>query len=231
MDDFGGFGGFDDPSPEPPKPQPAAPRRKRSARNALYAKSPMQRMQEEEAERELREQIQKEKDKQEPKNNFDDGFGDDFGGFGGGGGGGGFGGGNDDSQFQGFAIWGKQPQQVVIPKFIPRDQRKNKLWDQGKLQKKKADEAILKGRHGDFLIRETARGDRHVVAVNDQGNLFEAFIRHDKSPDGSTIFKFLSREFTKLDDIVKHLERNPLYNKQGLPLYIDKPCRVEQPQE
>lgn len=26
-------------------------------------------------------------------------------------------------------------------------------------------------------------------------------------------------------DVVKHLQRNPLYNQSGLPLYIDKPCR------
>ena len=53
--------------------------------------------------------------------------------------------------------------------------------------------------------------DRHVVCVHDNGGLFEMYVRH--MPEGG--FMFMSREFDKLQDIVKHLQRNPLYNKQG----------------
>jgi hypothetical protein len=49
------------------------------------------------------------------------------------------------------------------------------------------------------------------VCVNDHGAVFEAQVRHVGEE-----FMFMSREFIDLASIVKHLQRNPLYNKQGM---------------
>lgn len=209
MNDSGfGFGGFEDPSPSKPM------QRRSSARQNIYAKSREQKMLEQQEDLEYQELLAKEKERQD---NILSGFGGDFGG--------------DaderdnqspeDAQF-GFKLWGSAVSaNVVIPPFVPRDQRNKRKWDVGKMKKSECDKHILAANHGEFLIRETQKGDRHVVSVNDQGNLYEAYIRH---VNGN--FLFMSREFTDLGDIVNHLQRNPLYNKQGLPLYIDKPARV-----
>jgi len=198
-----GFGGFDDPAPA------KLPKRKTSTRGMnLYAKSPMQKRQEEAAAMEYQEMLNKEQLKQADALD-------------------GFGGGDFDDQPASKSskpnMWGQASNSnVVIPPFVPRDQRNQKVWDVGKIKKSLSDKTILAGTHGDFLIRETMKGDRHVVCVCDQKGLFEMYIRH--LPIGGSKYMFMSREFDDLESIVKHLQRNALYNKAGLPLYIDKPC-------
>ena len=66
----------------------------------------------------------------------------------------------------------------MIPPFVPRDKRGGNTWDKGMITKSASDKMILAGSHGDFLIRETKKGDRHVICVNDQGGLYETYIRH-----------------------------------------------------
>lgn len=227
--DFGDFGFADDdnfgaaaPEPKPAEPKAKKPmtaaekklQRKRSQRTNMYAKSPQQRMEEEQKERDFQDALRREKEKEE--SGFGSGFGDD-------GGGGDFGA-APPAAGGGFAIWGQpanNPLGIVIPQFVPRDQRNKQEWDVGQIKKRQSDKSILAGNHGDFLIRESPRGDRHIVCVNDNGGLYEAYIRH--VPDG---FMFSSRSFSTLADVVKHLQRNPLYNKQGLPLYIDGTCKL-----
>jgi len=219
-EDFGDFGFVEEEEKKVSTDSPKSkPKRKASQRRNLdlYAKSPQQKMQEAAAEQDFQDALQAEKDRQE------EGFGDGFDG------GGGDGSPEPEGQQQ-FAIWG-QPSKgggggggnslgVVIPPFVPRDKRNANAWEKGMITKRDSDKMILAGSHGDFLIRETKKGDRHVVCVNDQGGLYETYIRH---VDGT--FMFSSREFDTLSDIVKHMQRNPLYNRQGLPLYIDKPCK------
>lgn len=205
-DDFGGFGGGGETSS-----QPAAPikRTRGSMRTGMYAKSPMQRREEAAAAAEYQAALQAEQDKQ---SGAFGGFGDEI---------------IDDEPKQEAHkqnVWGQAPNAVgiVIPPFVPRSQRNARLWDAGKIKKSQSDKAVLAATHGMFLIRETMKGDRHVVCVNDQGGLFEMYIKH--LPGGR--FTFMSREFDDLADIVKHLQRNALYNKQGLPLYVDKPISI-----
>lgn len=230
-DDFGGFGGFggggdtgggdafggfgdDDALSEASVPSqssasPALKKKRASQRTNMYAKSPMQRQQEQAEAAEYQALLEAEQSKQQS------------GGFGG------FGdfddGGSGDAQKK-QNVWGQAPNAlgVVIPPFVPRDQRNAKVWDAGKIKKSTSDKSVMGASHGSFLIRETMKGDRHVVCVNDHGSLFEMYIRHLPGDR----FMFMSREFDKLEDIVKHLQRNALYNKQGLPLYIDKPIAV-----
>lgn len=230
MDDFGGFGGGDAPDDagfggfdDAPKPAEAKQYQKKkkgrgaSSRGNLYAKSPMQRRQEEAAAQEYEAMLQAEQAKQAG----------DTGGFGG------FDDVNDDAGMgmgMGAAappkpnVWGAPTTMggIVIPPFVPRDQRNARVWDVGKVKKSQSDKTILNASPGGFLIRETMKGDRHVVCVNDNGGLFEMYIRH--IPDGG--FMFMSRQFDDLSAIVKHLERNAMYNKNGLPLYIDKPVQM-----
>lgn len=215
-DDFGGFGGGGDApgfgaSPATPKKRV---QRQSSTRANMYAKSPQQKRQEEAAAMEYQAMLEAEQAKQNAS------FG-----------GGGFGGFDDlDSTPTPAApkqnVWGQAPSGmggIVIPPFVPRNQRNAKVWDAGKVKKAVSDKAVIGAEHGSFLIRETAKGDRHVVSVNDRGGLFEMYIRH--LPDDR--FMFMSREFDNLEQIVKHLQRNALYNKQGMPLYIDKPIKIE----
>jgi len=220
-DDFGG--GFDEPAPPKPSPK-ASPKAKikRGSKRAstrgmgLYAKSPQQRMAEAEAERALQEKIHAAKNPQPEA--ADDEFG-----------GGDFGGGGEDEApktqaSSGMNMWGSTPNAgVVIPPFVPRDQRNKNVWDVGSKKKRECDKALLAGGQGDFLIREmvTNRGSRHVLCVHDQGTVYEQYIRHVDED-----FMFQSREFKTLADIIKHVQRNPLYNAKGMPLYIDHPCRM-----
>jgi len=222
--DDGGFGGFDD-APPPAETKQFQKKKKgnrNSSRGNLYAKSPMQRRQEQAAAQEYEAMLQAEQAKQ---------AGDT----------GGFGGFDDMNDNAGMGngmgdpfgaaaaapkpnVWGAPTTMggIVIPPFVPRDQRNAKVWDVGKVKKSQSDKTILAAEKGGFLIRETMKGDRHVVCVNDNGGLFEMYIRH--VPDGG--FMFMSRQFDDLSAIVKHLERNAMYNKNGLPLYIDKPVRM-----
>eukprot|EP00035_Acanthoeca_spectabilis_P034933 m.31636 g.31636 ORF g.31636 m.31636 type:complete len:223 (-) comp6955_c0_seq2:1188-1856(-) len=212
-DAFGSFGA----SPEPeidtvPKTSPA--RQKKTMRADIYAKSREQKMLEANEEMEYQEVLEKERERQALlEGGFGNaGDGDD---------------GDDDDAFQpGFQIWGQgtkaSPAQFVAPPFVPRDKRNNTAWDVGDLKKSESDKRVMAGNHGEFLIREAKRPERHVVCVNDHGQVFEAHIRHVESG-----YMFMSREFSDLASIVKHLQRNPLYNKQGLPLYIDKPLKVQ----
>lgn len=229
-DDFGGFSGGGETAPvirysntrvgsfkrhdssDSQSSQPAAPvkRTRGSTRTNMYAKSPMQRREEEAAAAEYQAMLQAEQNKQSGFGGFG-GFGDEI---------------PDDEPKQAPKqnVWGQAPNAmgIVIPPFVPREQRNARLWDAGKIKKSQSDKAVLSASHGEFLIRETMRGDRHVVCVNDQGGLFEFYIKHLPGDR----FLFMSREFDDLADIVKHLQRNPLYNKQGLPLYIDKPISI-----
>jgi len=220
MDDDG-FGGFDAPDQdasfggfdETPAPtlqvEETKPSRKASSRAGVYAKSPMQRRVEEAAAMEYQDMLEKEQRKQ---SDMLDGFGTE-----------------PDNPHQEEKsqnkpnMWWQAGNNVYIPPFVPRDERNAKTWDVGKIKKSLSDKTVIGGSHGDFLIRETMKGDRHVVCVNDHGNLFEMYIRHQ--PSGPA-FMFMSREFDTLEGIVKHLQRNALYNKQGLPLYIDKPLSL-----
>jgi len=182
-------------------------------------------MAEAQAENDFQDAVRKAKEEEETQ-----GFGDaDEGGFGGG-----FGDGGDSNASGtapppaaggGFAVWGQSGGSgVVIPPFVPRGNRKKNSWDVGRVAKKDADKAILAGNGGDFLIRKAGKEPdrvRHVLAVNDSGKLYEAYIRHTE--DG---FVFQSREFDTLEAVVKHVQRNPLYNSKGMPLYIDRPCSM-----
>jgi hypothetical protein len=109
-----------------------------------------------------------------------------------------------------------------VPPFVPRDKRNSSSWDVGQIKKSESDRRVQAGNHGEFLIRETPRGERHVVCVNDHGAVFEALVRH---ADGGS-FIFMSREFKNLGEIVKHLQRNPLYNKQGVCVCVRARARV-----
>jgi len=208
-EDFGDFGFVDEMAEEAPK---AKPKRKASQKRnmGLYAKSPQQRMQEAQAEQDFQDAIQAEKERQDD----DMGFGDENAGS------------PQPAGQQQFAIWG-QPSSggtagIVIPPFVPRDQRSKEAWNKGEIAKRDSDKMILAGSTGDFLIRKTKKG--HVICVNDNGKLYQAQIR-TVADEGLGTFMFSSRMFKTLGDVVKHLQRNPLYNQSGLPLYIDKPCR------
>lgn len=208
-DDFGKGGAAD--------ATPVKQTRKASQRNALYAKSPQQRMQQEQDEREYQEALRE--SQAALLEETAGGFGD--------GGDGGDGASPSPPGGGGFQIWGQAQasggaRSVVIPPFVPRDQRKSATWNVGKMTKRDADKAVLGSSQGSFLIREMQKGGKFVVAVHDNKTVFEAYIR---CIDGGR-FNFQSREFNDLEEIVKHLQRNCLYNRSGLPLYIDKPVRV-----
>lgn len=100
---------------------------------------------------------------------------------------------------QQFAIWG-QPSSggtagIVIPPFVPRDQRSKEAWNKGEIAKRDSDKMILAGSTGDFLIRKTKKG--HVICVNDNGKLYQAQIR-TVADEGSGTFMFSSRMFKTL---------------------------------
>eukprot|EP00038_Savillea_parva_P029378 m.70704 g.70704 ORF g.70704 m.70704 type:complete len:222 (+) comp8663_c0_seq1:293-958(+) len=206
-DGFGSFGDSPDDFSPPPQPSPTA---KRSMRADIYAKSREQRMMEANEEYEYKQALERERQRQQE---IEHGFGDeDLDG--------------DDSNDEnspgpGFQIWGQRSNNFKAPPFVPRDKRKATTWNAGQLKKTESDKRVQAGNHGEFLIRETPRGDRHVVCVNDHGAVFEAHVKH---VDGG--YLFMSREFKDLPSIVEHLQRNPLYNKQGLPLYVDKPLKA-----
>lgn len=205
-------------SPEARGPSAAAnsginPKRKGSARNmGLYAKSPMQRQQEAVQDMEFQEMLHKDVegdggDAASPPPN--------------------------QSQVGGHQLWGAAGKAgfaggVVIPPFVPRDQRNKRSWDVGQMSKRVADKNLLAGANGDFLIREAPSKQstlpQYKVCVHDgtKGVVVEQAVRQNKD----RVFMFMAREFTDLGDIVKHLQRNPLYNSAGLPLYIDKPCKI-----
>lgn len=203
--DFG-KGGAADKKAEAPRQQ----QRKASARAGMYAKSPQQRRADEENERDFQEALREAKAEKEGGRSGFDGGGDAPAG----------------GQAGGFQIWGKATGPgsagIVIPPFVPRDKRGTKTWDVGGMSKAQCDKSLKAGRQGDFLIRETAKGDRHVIAVHDAGTVFEQYIRHP--PEGG--FMFSSRQFDSLEKVVDFLKRNPMYNRHGLPLYIDKPCNL-----
>ena len=100
---------------------------------------------------------------------------------------------------QQFAIWG-QPSSggtagIVIPPFVPRDQRSKEVWNKGEIAKRDSDKMILAGSNGDFLIRKTKKG--HVICVNDNGKLYQAQIR-TVADEGLGTFMFSSRMFKTL---------------------------------
>jgi len=180
-------------------------------RSGIYANSREQRMMEANDEMEYQEALERERQRQQE---IEHGFGDlddddengDL---------------NDEnSPGPGFQIWGAGNNFQAPPPFVPRDKRKSTTWNVGQIKKAESDKRVKAGNHGEFLIRESSRGDRHIVCVNDHGEVFEALVRHVEGQ-----YVFMSREFKDLPSIVEHLQRNPLYNKQGLPLYVDKPLK------
>ena len=95
-------------------------------------------------------------------------------------------------------------------------------WFGGIIPRKVCDKAVVKGKHGDFLVRESSHADKFVLCVNDKGKSrnFAIEITLDR--------KFLigSKQYDTLHAAIDAMRYEPVRRKgrTGKPLTLRKPA-------
>eukprot|EP00038_Savillea_parva_P011136 m.195345 g.195345 ORF g.195345 m.195345 type:complete len:539 (+) comp19460_c0_seq1:468-2084(+) len=90
-------------------------------------------------------------------------------------------------------------------------------WYAGKLSRDICEETVLAASRGDFLVRESTRGDRCVVCINIGGKVMNLMVI---ARDGK--YRFAGKYRNSLEDVIFFLRLKPLLLKGG-------PCRIAKP--
>eukprot|EP00035_Acanthoeca_spectabilis_P037326 m.44598 g.44598 ORF g.44598 m.44598 type:complete len:554 (-) comp8559_c0_seq1:2948-4609(-) len=90
-------------------------------------------------------------------------------------------------------------------------------WYAGKLSRDICEETVLAGSKGDFLVRESSRGDRCVICINIGGKVMNLLV---VAKDGK--YRFAGKDRNGLVEVVFFLRLKPLKLKSG-------PCKVAKP--
>ena len=84
-------------------------------------------------------------------------------------------------------------------------------WYAGKLGRSACEGVVTSGRPGDFVVRESTRGDKCVICVNDHGVAKNLLI--NVLPSG--MYQFAGKELNSLNDVVYMLRQRPIEGKSG----------------
>eukprot|EP00040_Diaphanoeca_grandis_P014569 m.74029 g.74029 ORF g.74029 m.74029 type:complete len:881 (-) comp24616_c0_seq1:127-2769(-) len=90
-------------------------------------------------------------------------------------------------------------------------------WFAGGMPKRAADDMVLSGTHGDYLIR--TEGDIYVISINDSSTCANYKIR----VDGNELV-FAGKKFPSLESIIDMMKKQPICGNNGRPLILRQPA-------
>jgi len=102
----------------------------------------------------------------------------------------------------------------------PHDPAPGTKWFVGNIAKKQADQMVMAGSHGDYLIR--TEGDIYVISVNDNFNCanYKIQVRGEE-------LVFANKAFPTLQSIIDMMKKQPICGSNNRPLILRLPANTQ----